>query len=170
MTSTYTERELRNAMGQFCSGVVVVTGLHEGVPAGFTAQSFVSLSLDPPLIAVCPAKSGSSWPRMRSSGCFGINVLAADQKELCSAFARSGGDKFAGCGWRRGAGGSPILEGALSFIECQLHAEHDAGDHTIAVGRVTDLRVLDSARLPLLFFRGLYGAFDMLRTPAPAGD
>lgn len=170
MTSTFTEREFRNAMGQFCSGVVVVTGLHEGVPAGFSVQSFVSLSLDPPLIAVCPAKGGSSWPKVRSSGSFGINVLAADQKDLCGCFARSGGDKFAGRSWSRGISGSPILDGALSFIDCRLETEHEAGDHTIAVGRVIDLRVFDTTRLPLLFFRGLYGAFDVLRTSETAGD
>lgn len=166
--STFTEREFRSAMGQFCSGVVIVTGVHDGAPVGFSAQSFVSLSLQPPLIGICPARTSSSWPRLRSSGSFGINVLGVDQNELCASFARSGGDKFAGRKWSRGLSGSPILEGALSFIDCQLEAEHEAGDHSIAIGRVLDLRILDTERLPLLFFRGLYGAFDVLRATEPA--
>ncbi|MGQ0621295.1 MAG: flavin reductase family protein [Panacagrimonas sp.] len=168
--STFTEREFRSAMGQFCSGVVIVTGLCEGMPVGFSAQSFVSLSLQPPLIGVCPARTSSSWPRIRASGSFGINVLGIDQKELCASFARSGGDKFARRNWSNGLTGSPMLEGALSFIDCRLEAEHEAGDHSIAVGRVVDLKVLDTERLPLLFFRGLYGAFDVLRATEPAGD
>lgn len=167
--STFTEREFRSAMGQFCSGVVIVTGLCEGAPVGFSAQSFISLSLLPPLIGVCPARTSSSWPRIRGSGCFGVNVLAANQMDLCASFARSGGDKFAGRTWTRGETGSPILEGALSFIDCRIEAEHEAGDHTVAIGRVVGLQVFDTERLPLLFFRGLFGAFDVLRAHESAG-
>jgi 3-hydroxy-9,10-secoandrosta-1,3,5(10)-triene-9,17-dione monooxygenase reductase component len=74
-------------------------------------------------------------------------------------FARSGGDKFASLRWTPGSSGAPILEGVLSFIDCRLESEHDAGDHTIAIGRVLDLRVFAGDQPPLLFFRGLYGAF-----------
>lgn len=165
--STFTEREFRHAMGQFCTGVVVVTGMSQGVPLGFSAQSFTSVSLDPPLVAICPSRRSNSWPRLRAAGHFGINVLGADQKEVCSRFARSGCDKFADRIWTPGRSGAPMLEGVLSFIDCQLEAEHAAGDHTIAIGRVIDLRLLDPERAPLLFFRGLYGAFDELRTPEP---
>lgn len=165
--STFTEREFRTAMGQFCTGVVVVTGMHQGEPLGFSAQSFISLSLDPPLVAICPSRNSTSWPRLRAAGHFGLNVLGADQKDVCSSFARSGGDKFAERSWMPGRTGAPMLEGVLSFIDCQLEAEHEAGDHTIAIGRVIDLRLIDAERAPLLFFRGLYGAFDQLRTPEP---
>lgn len=165
--STFTDREFRTAMGQFCTGVVVVTGQHEGAPVGFSAQSFVSLSLDPPLIAICPARSSRSWPLLRASGYFGLNVLGADQKEICGSFARSGGDKFIGLRWTPAQTGAPMLDDVLSFIDCRLEAEHEAGDHTIAIGRVVGLYLLDTNRAPLLFFRGLYGAFDQLRTPEP---
>ena len=152
-------RALRDTMGRFCTGVVLATGISEGRPCGFAAQSFVSLSLDPPLVALCPARTSSSWPLMRASGSFCINVLGAQQKALCDAFARSGGDKFEGVGWHAGATGSPIIDDVLAWVDCDLEAEHDAGDHTIAVGRVRDLRIMAADGGPLLFFSGRYGSF-----------
>ncbi len=151
----------RAAMGQFCTGVAVITGRLEGEPVGFAAQSFVSLSLDPPLVALCPAKTSTSWPRIRESGSFCINMLASDQRPVCDAFARSGGHKFEGLDWHPGVTGSPVLEGILAFADCTLEAEHDAGDHTIAVGRIQALDVLGQGA-PLLFFRGGYGSFEPL--------
>jgi 3-hydroxy-9,10-secoandrosta-1,3,5(10)-triene-9,17-dione monooxygenase reductase component len=156
-------RRFRTALGQFCSGVVVATGCLDGAPAGFAAQSFSSLSLDPPLIALFPARTSTSWPKLRDSGSFCINILAADQKPVCDLFAKSGIDKFAELAWRPGVTGSPVLDGVLAYIDCTLEAEHDAGDHTIAVGRVRDLEILDPAGAPLLFFRGQYGQFEGLK-------
>lgn len=156
------QRVLRDAMGNFCTGVVVATGMHEGQPAGFAAQSFVSLSLDPPLVALCPGKGSSSWPKLRASGSFCINILAADQKAVCDAMARSGGDKFAEFEWRAGTTGSPVLEGVLGYVDCDLEAEHEAGDHTIAIGRVRDFEIVDADKGALLFFRGQYGDFNPL--------
>lgn len=152
-------RRFRTTLGQFCSGVVIATGCLDGVPAGFAAQSFTSLSLDPPLVGLCPAKTSTSWPRLRDSGRFCINILAADQKPVCDLFAKSGIDKFASIDWRPGLTGSPIITGALAYIDCELVAEHDAGDHTIAVGRVLDLDIANPEGAPLLFFRGAYGQF-----------
>lgn len=152
-------RRFRTTLGQFCSGVVIATGCLDGVPAGFAAQSFTSLSLDPPLVGLCPAKTSTSWPRLRDSGRFCINILAADQKPVCDLFAKSGIDKFASIDWRTGVTGSPIITGALAYIDCELVAEHDAGDHTIAVGRVLDLDIANPEGAPLLFFRGAYGQF-----------
>lgn len=151
----------RQTMGQFCTGVVVATGCLEGTPHGFAAQSFVSLSLDPPLVALCPAKTSTSWPRIRDSGSFCINMLAADQQPICDAFARSGGDKFAAFTWHPGDTGAPVLDGILAYADCTLEAEHDAGDHTIAIGRVQRLEVVRDG-VPLLFFRGGYGRFEPL--------
>ena len=111
---------------------------------GFAAQSFVSLSMDPPLVALCPAKTSTSWPKIRDSGSFCINILASDQQAVCDAFARSGGNKFEGLNWSAGVTGSPILEGVLAYVDCSMEAEHDAGDHTIAVGRVQALEVISS--------------------------
>ncbi|MCC5888018.1 MAG: flavin reductase family protein [Gammaproteobacteria bacterium] len=151
----------RATMSQFCTGVVIATGAQDGVPAGFAAQSFVSLSMDPPLVALCPGKQSSSWPRIRDSGAFCINILGADQQEVCATFAKSGGDKFAELKWRAGVSGSPILAGVIAYVDCELEAEHDAGDHTIAIGRVRDLAIVDDQRGPLLFFRGRYGDFSV---------
>ncbi len=158
----FDDRALRNAMGNFCTGVVIATGAVDGAPAGLAAQSFVSLSLDPPLIALCPGKNSSSWPKLRDSGSFCINILAADQKPVCDAMAQSGGDKFAQIAWRAGVTGSPILEGVVGYVDCDLEAEHDAGDHTIAIGRIRDFAILDENKGPLLFFRGGYGNFERL--------
>ena len=153
------QREFRQTMSQFCTGVVIATGAPGGVPAGFAAQSFVSVSLDPPLIALSPAKTSSSWPKLRDAGAFCINVLGADQEALCNGFAKPGGDKFADLTWRAGNNGAPRLEGMIAYVECQLQQEVDAGDHTIAIARVTDIERADTARAPLLFFRGGYGEF-----------
>lgn len=155
-------RVFRNTLGQFCTGVVIATGCVDGRPAGFAAQSFSSVSLDPPLVALCPAKTSTSWPRLRESGSFCINILAADQKPVCDVFAQSGIDKFAALPWHRGVTGSPVLEGVLAYVDCDLEAEHDAGDHTVVLGRVRDVKILDPHGSPLLFFRGSYGHFQAL--------
>ena len=157
--SAFDSAVFRATMSQFCTGVVIATGARQGEPAGFAAQSFVSLSMDPPLVALCPGKQSSSWPRIRDSGAFCINILGADQQDVCATFARSGGDKFAELEWRAGVTGSPILTGVIAYVDCDLEAEHDGGDHTIAIGRVRDLAIVDEQRGPLLFFRGRYGDF-----------
>lgn len=157
--SQFTDRDFRTAMGQFCTGVVVVTGIREGRPLGFSAQSFVSVSLTPPLVAICPARSSTSWPRLREAGRFGINILGADQLAVCETFARSGGDKFEHLGWSPAADGVPMLDGVIGFVGCELVAEHEAGDHTVVIAQVLDLRIHCAQRSPLLFFRGTYGGF-----------
>ncbi len=154
--SSFDTPEFRTTLGQFASGVVLATGCLEGRPAGFAAQSFTSLSLRPPLVALCPAKSSTSWPKLRDSGSFCINILASDQQAVSDLFARSGVDKFANLDWRPGVTGSPVLAGILAYVDCELVDEHDAGDHTIAVGRARDLGVLKPEQGPLLFFRGAY--------------
>lgn len=149
----------RQTMGNFATGVVVVTGLHDDVPVGFAAQSFVSLSLEPPLVAFSPGKMSSSWPKIRASGGFGINILSHDQQSVCDDMARSGADKFANVDWQSGATGMPMLSNVLAFIECSLETEHDAGDHTIVVGRVQDYQRIRGKAAPLLYFRSAYGSF-----------
>ena len=158
--SQFDAREFRTTLGQFASGVVVATGCLDGEPAGFAAQSFTSLSLDPPLVALCPARSSQSWPKLRDSGSFCINILARGQQAVSDNFARTGIDKFADLEWRPGKTGSPVLAGALAFIDCELVEEHGAGDHTIAVGRVRDLGILSDGEGPLVFFRGAYAMLD----------
>jgi 3-hydroxy-9,10-secoandrosta-1,3,5(10)-triene-9,17-dione monooxygenase reductase component len=160
--SEWDGRTFRNTMSQFGTGVVIATGSLRGEPAGFAAQSFVSLSLDPPLIGLCPGKNSASWPKIRESGRFCINVLASDQKSVCDIMAKTGIDKFANLAWSVGQTGSPILEGVIAYIDCELDTEHDAGDHTVAIGRVVDLAVCAPEKAPLLFFQGRYGSFTPL--------
>jgi 3-hydroxy-9,10-secoandrosta-1,3,5(10)-triene-9,17-dione monooxygenase reductase component len=147
---------MREVLGHFVSGIVVVTARGQDGPIGFTCQSFASLSLDPPLVTFAPARSSSTWPRIREVGAFCVNVLAADHQELSAGFARSGVDKFAGVPWRAAPSGAPILDGVSAWIDCALWNEYDGGDHTIAIGSVNDLGA-DPARLPLLYYRGRYG-------------
>jgi flavin reductase (DIM6/NTAB) family NADH-FMN oxidoreductase RutF len=150
----------RQVLGHFASGITIVTAIDGGQPVGMTAQSFSSVSLDPPLVAFFPGKSSTSYPRIQSAGVFCVNLLAEDQEALCRTFAVSGGDKFAGVGFRPAAGtGSPVLADALAWIDCRIETEHDAGDHIITVGRVLDLEVTREAK-PLLFYRGGFGRFE----------
>lgn len=156
----FDDRQFRNAMSQFCTGVVIVTGISDSRPVGFAAQSFVSQSLSPPLVSISPSRTSTTWPLLRDARRFGINILGADQHGLCMAFARSGGDKFAQFGWSTSAAGTPVLDGVLGFVECELEAEHDAGDHTIVLARVLAIDTFSPDGSPLLFFRGRYGGFD----------
>jgi 3-hydroxy-9,10-secoandrosta-1,3,5(10)-triene-9,17-dione monooxygenase reductase component len=158
----FDDRAFRTTMGQFCTGVVIATGCLDGEPAGFAAQSFASVSLDPPLVALCPGKTSTSWPKLRDSGSFCINILSEDQKAVSDTFAQSGIDKFASFDWASGVTGSPVLSEVIAYIDCDLEIEHDAGDHTIAVGRVRDIRIVNPDKAPLLFFRGGYGQFEGL--------
>lgn len=147
---------MRAVLGHFCAGVAVITGHDGDRPVGFTCQSVVSL--DPPYVSICPARASSSWAAIRSAGPLSIDILSDDQRDLCARFATSGADKFAGVGWSPGRNGAPALHGVLATIEAELAFEHDAGDHTIAVDRVTGLRAHERRR-PLLFYRGGFGGF-----------
>lgn len=151
------EARFREVLGHFATGVTIVTAMEDGAPVGFTCQAFTSLSLDPPMVALAPAKSSTSWPRIAKAGAFCVNILADSQEALCRSFAVSGGDKFAGVAWHVGAAGTPVLEGSLAWVECDLDAIHDAGDHELVVGRVRQLGVGRGA--PLVFYRAGFGGF-----------
>lgn len=151
----------RAVMGHFCTGITVITANDVDGPVGFTAQSFTSLSLDPPLVLVCPARTSSTWPRIEAAGEFCVNVLAEDQEEICRGFATRGADKFAGVGYSAApVTHAPLLDRALAWIDCRLEEVHDGGDHHIVVGRVLDLGIAEKGR-PLLFYRGGYGRFEI---------
>jgi flavin reductase (DIM6/NTAB) family NADH-FMN oxidoreductase RutF len=147
---------MREVLGHFATGVTVVTAITDDGPIGFTCQSFSSLSLDPPLVVLAPARSSRTWPHLRAIGRFCINVLAEGQDDVSQNFARSGADKFAGVPWTPSAQGSPVLDGVVAWIDGALWAEYDGGDHTLVVARVLDLGA-DPDRHPLLFHRGVYG-------------
>ncbi len=151
---------LKSVMGHFATGVTIVAGVDGGEPLGFTAQSFHSLSVDPPLILVCPSKTVSSWPRIRESGKFCVSILNRDQEAVCMTFASKTPDKFDGVGWKAAPGtGSPMLDGAMAWVDCELEAEHDGGDHTIVVGRVVHVDLDDGELHPLVFYRAGFGRF-----------
>lgn len=160
-------RWFRQVLGQYPTGVCVVTAKEpSGQRVGFVVGSFSSISLDPPLIGYFPDKGSTSWPRIESAARFCVNVLAADQEDLCRRFAFRAPDKFDGLTCRETAGGSPILDGVVSWIDCDLESVSETGDHFFVVGRVRDLDV-DSASLPLLFFQGGYGSFEPRSLAAP---
>lgn len=146
--------KFRRALGNFCTGIVIITGYDGLEPIGFTAQSLVSLSLDPPLVGFSPAKTSRTWQRLRASGHFCVNILTDDQRAVCDTFASYDPDRFLNVAWRECASGLPVIDGSLAYIYCTLDAEHETGDHTFVVGRVGELDVLRPQDNPLLFFRG----------------
>lgn len=154
------QAEFRRVLGSFASGVTVVTapGAPGAEPAGFACQSFSSLSLDPPLVAFMVGRTSTTWPRIAQAGVFCVNVLSAEQGELCRAFAVRGADKFAGVAHDPApASGSPRLAGTLAWIDCTIHAVHTGGDHLIVVGRVDALGPGDGdGEPPLLFHKGRF--------------
>jgi flavin reductase (DIM6/NTAB) family NADH-FMN oxidoreductase RutF len=159
-------RWFRRVLGQYPTGVCVVTATEsDGRRAGFVVGSFTSVSLDPPLVAFFPDKGSTSWPRIRDAGKFCVNILGADQEDVCRTFAVRKEDKFAGIACREAESGSPIIEGAVAWIDCNLESVTEAGDHYIVLGRVRSLDVQGTS-LPLLFFQGGYGRFAPLSLAA----
>ena len=154
------QREFRTVLGHFPTGVCVVTAMEGDEPIGMVVGSFTSVSLDPPLVAFLADRSSSTFPRIREATSFCVNVLAADQESLCRAFATRGADRFSRTSWRPAPSGAPILENVVAWIDCVPDVIHEAGDHYIYIGRVTDLAV-ENPTLPLLFFQGGYGAFSL---------
>lgn len=146
----------RQVLGHFATGITVITGEHEGERVGLAVASFFSLSLDPPLVGFCAGAQSSSWPRIRAAGRFCVNILGADQEDVCRAFAAKGDDKFAGIGhdpapWS----GAPRIHDVLAWIDCEIHEVLPGGDHDVVLGRVHDLGVADEGH-PLITFRGGY--------------
>jgi flavin reductase ActVB len=155
----------REAMSRFASGVTIVTTVDEdGVWKGFTASAFCSLSLDPPLVLVCQARTSSSYDAFVRSDRFLVNILGEEHRELALRFAHSGGDKFAGGPFRaHGATGLPVLPDALAVVCCEVWNRHDGGDHDIYIGAVRSCTARAGA--PMLHFDS--GFWEL--TPAVAG-
>ena len=147
--------QFKEVMSRFASGVTIVSGMEEGQPVGFTCQSFISLSAEPPFVAVAPARTSTSWPRIARAGSFCVNVLADHQEDLGRSFAISGGPKFEGVDWRPApATGSPQIAGSLAWVDCRVELVHDAGDHELIIGKVLDLG--RGGGSPLLYFRSRF--------------
>lgn len=158
-SATFDQARFRSVVGHFATGVTVVAAVLDGRPMGLSVNSFTSVSLEPPLVAFCAAKASSTWPRIREIGRFTINVLAEHQEDVSRVFATRGVDKFAGVRWWPAPSGSPVLDGVLAWVDCELEAEYDAGDHVLVLGRVRELDVADDGR-PLIFYRGGYGRIE----------
>lgn len=156
-------RRFRDVLGHFATGVTVVTSMSGGEPVGMTCQSFCSVSLSPPLVLFCPAKTSRAWPLMRQAGHFCVNLLGHDQDEVSTAMATKGDRKYDDVGWSPSKTGAPLLDGVIGYVDCTVERVHEAGDHYIVVGRVQDLGYgpVDAepgrAPQPLTFFRGRYG-------------
>lgn len=153
------QRRFRDVLGHYPTGVCAITATEaDGAPVVMIVGSFSSVSLEPPLIAFFPDRKSTSWPRIEAAGRFCVNILGADQQALCAQFASKVPDKFADVNHSPSALGSPIVEGAVAWIDCDLHAVHEAGDHFIVLGEVRDLQIAGGGN-PLVFHRGSYGSF-----------
>ncbi len=149
-------RSFRDALGRLATGIAFVTAAPDGQPAGLIVNSLTSVSLEPPLVSFCPSRSSLTWSRMRHAGRFGVNVLGRQHERFAMRATPAGADRFAGLNWELGRGGVPLLTDALAVLECEILAEHPAGDHWIVVGRVDDLHIAP-LKDPLVFFAGAFG-------------
>ena len=159
-----TPARFRKALGNFCTGVTVVTARREEEPVGFACQSFAALSLDPPLVLFCPGRDSRTWPHIETFGHFCVNVLSHAQQKVFATFGTAGADKFSCVPWVPAPSGAPILAGVLTWLDCVIENVHEAGDHYVVVGRVTTLGDQRDER-PLLFHRGQYTSTEPPMSP-----
>lgn len=160
-------RSLRNAFGAFATGVTVITTRQpDGTPRGFTANSFTSVSLDPPLLLVCLARTAHSADVFREAPHFAVNILAEDQKAVSGLFASRAADKFAQCAWTPGPAEMPLIDGSLATFTCANHQLVEAGDHLILIGRVAHFATAEGQ--PLGYFRGTYFSIGLEKDLAEA--
>ena len=142
-------------MGHFATGVTIITTRDKtGTHFGLTANAFLSLSLNPPLVLISVDKSAQCYSCFDESRVFTVNFLSEDQEEISRRFATKGVEKFAGLEWREGNNGAASLEGVMAHIECKIVETHDGGDHTIIIGEIVSATA--SGERPLLFFKGKY--------------
>lgn len=150
-----TPRSFRDVLGRFTTGVVLVTaGTGEG-PAGMAVNSFTSVSLEPPLIGLCAARTSSTWPVIRAHGGFAVTILGDAHRDVCAAFATRGADRFAGRSWERTPAGHPLLPDGLGWLDCEIETVHQAGDHELVIARAT-CWALAGRSGPLVFHSGSY--------------
>jgi 3-hydroxy-9,10-secoandrosta-1,3,5(10)-triene-9,17-dione monooxygenase reductase component len=148
-------RSFRDALGRFATGVAFVTAAPDGERSGLIVNSLTSVSLEPPLVSFCAARGSLTWSRMRRAGRFGVSVLGSHHERFAMRATPAGADRFAGLDWELGRGGIPLLTDALASFECEIVAEHLAGDHWIVVGRVDDVRT-SPIKDPLVFFASTF--------------
>ncbi|GAA4253685.1 flavin reductase family protein [Dactylosporangium darangshiense] len=148
--------DLRRVFGTFPTGVTAVAAIVDGEPVGLAASSFTSVSLEPPLVSVCIARTSTTWPVLRRARRLGVSVLSAGQEHLGRQLSRRGVDRFAGATWRTSNGGEILLDGACAWLDCTVYNEYPAGDHAIILLRVHDLDA-DHTAAPLVFHRSTFG-------------
>jgi len=147
----------REALGHYASGITVITSHVDGEPIGFTCQSFYSVSMSPPLVSFSVMASSASYPKIRQAGRFAVNILSGEQVAISNQFARRGTDKWHGVDWQDSPLGNPVIAGSLHWLDCEIYAEHAAGDHLIVIGEVKALdQQAAAATQPLLYFKGQY--------------
>ncbi|WP_043315614.1 flavin reductase family protein [Microbulbifer sp. HZ11] len=147
----------RQALGHYASGITVITSQLDNDPVGFTCQSFYSVSMAPPLVSFSVMSSSCSYPKIRRAGRFAVNILSGAQVEISNQFARRGADKWRGVDRKESPLGNPIITGSLHWLDCEIHAEHTAGDHLIVIGEVKALAQQGgTVDQPLLYFKGQY--------------
>ncbi|WP_024646136.1 flavin reductase family protein [Pseudomonas syringae] len=147
----------REALGHYASGITVITSHIAGEPIGFTCQSFYSVSISPPLVSFSVMCGSASYPKIRQAGRFAVNILSGEQVNISNQFARRGSDKWHGVEWGESPLGNPIIVGSLHWLDCEIYAEHAAGDHMIVIGEVKALNFQEAATTqPLLYFKGQY--------------
>jgi flavin reductase (DIM6/NTAB) family NADH-FMN oxidoreductase RutF/DNA-binding IclR family transcriptional regulator len=157
--STVTATDLRRALGNYPTGVAVVTASEaDGTRHSMVVGTFTSVSLDPPLVGFLPDRSSTTWPLIRDTGSFCVSVLSADQEHVCRSFFTKAPDRFDAHGAGDAGSGSPRLAGAALWVDCDIESVLPAGDHDMVLGRVREMGVPDQPGLPLVFLRGGYGA------------
>lgn len=155
MTATFDSKQFRSVLGNLPTGVVIVSGVDvSGQPQGVTIGSFVSISLDPPLVGFFQGLTSKTWPAIAASGSFCANVLAHDQGELCWRFAKEAEGRFDGVDWSPATSGSPKIAGSLAHIDCTIESSSQVGDHLFIVGRVQNLEATNDAKSAMVFFKG----------------
>ncbi|MFF5079193.1 flavin reductase family protein [Actinoplanes sp. NPDC000266] len=155
MQSALEPLRLRRVFGSFPTGVTVVAALVDGRPTGLAANSFVSVSLDPPMVSLCVAHTSTTWPTLRRAGRLGVSVLGAHQEQAGRQLSARDVDRFAALDWRTSDDGAIFLEGSSAWLDCSIEREIPAGDHDIILLRVHDLDA-DEAVPPLVFHGSTY--------------
>jgi len=150
-------RAFRDTLGHYASGITIIGALEADIPVGFTCQSFYSVSTEPPLVSFSVMLNSTTYPRIRETGKFSVNVLSHSQHNISDQFARTGTDKWAGIQWMPTQAGNPVIANTLMWLDCDIFAEYEAGDHYIVIGKVNEMSSANwHTREPLLYFRGQY--------------
>jgi flavin reductase (DIM6/NTAB) family NADH-FMN oxidoreductase RutF len=163
--ATFDSKQFRTVLGHFPTGVTIITGMEGDTPVGFTIGSFTSVSLDPPLVGFLPMLTSTTWEAIAPSQRFCVNVLSRAQADLCWRFAKSDNEatRFDGVAWTPAPTGSPIIDRAVAWIDCEVEHIYEMGDHYFVLGSVVALDADadhdGDGPHPLLFFKGTLGGF-----------